>query len=246
MISQKAGDESSKIPIVRFSPAFVRLASCPSEHKKIDYFDMVMRGFMLEVRVSGGKTYYQRYTDERGRERHFRIGPADVLTLRQARRKAVQINAQAILGPQTDRKERRSIPTMRTFIEERYLPFVQTYKRSWRTDETVLRVHVVPHIGHLFLDEIAAERLIDIVATMRTDGYAPGTIARVVVILRYLFNLARKWKVLKGHDNPAAGMPVPPDVQRSRFLDKGEIGRIVEASRETKTKSPRRQSCFCC
>ena len=186
---------------------------------------------MLEVRASGGKTYYQRYTDERGRERHFKIGPADVLTLRQARRKAVQINAQAILGshPQTDRKERRSIPTMRTFIEERYLPFVQTYKRSWRTDETVLRVHVVPHIGHLFLDEIAAERLIDIVATMRTDGYAPGTIARVVVILRYLFNLARKWKVLKGHDNPAAGMPVPPDVQRSRFLDKGEIGRLVEA-----------------
>ena len=132
------------MPIVRFSPAFVRLASCPSEHKKIDYFDTVMRGFMLEVRASGGKTYYQRYTDERGRERQFKIGPADVLTLRQARRKAVQIKAQAILGsdPQTDRKERRSIPTLRTFIEERYLPFVQTYKRSWRTDETVLRVHV--------------------------------------------------------------------------------------------------------
>ena len=166
---------------------------------------------MLEVRVSGGKTYYQRYTDDRGRERQFKIGPADVLTLRQARRKAVQIKAQAILGsdPQTDRKERRSIPTLRIFIEERYLPFVQTQKRSWRTDETVLRVHVVPHLGHLFLDEIAAERLIDMVATMRTDGYAPGTIARVVVILRYLFNLARKWKVLKGHDNPAAGIPMP-------------------------------------
>jgi hypothetical protein len=231
VISQKASDESSTMPIVRFSPAFVRLATCPSEHNKIDYFDMMMRGFMLEVRVSGGKTYYQRYTDERGRERQFKIGPADVLTLRQARRKAVQIKAQAILGsdPQTDRKERRSIPTMRTFIEERYLPFVQTYKRSWRTDETVLRVHVVPHIGHLFLDEIAAERLIDIVATTRTYGYAPGTIARVVVILRYLFNLARKWKVLRGHENPAAGIPVPPDVQRNRFLDKSEIGRLVEA-----------------
>ena len=40
--------------------------SCSSEHKKINYFDATMRGFTLEVRASGGKTYYQRYTDDRG------------------------------------------------------------------------------------------------------------------------------------------------------------------------------------
>src|SRR5664280_527729 len=118
------------MPMVRLSPAFVRNAICPADHKKIDYFDTTMRGFMLEVRTSGGKTYYQRYTDERGRERQYKVGPADVLTLRQAKRKAMQIKAQAILGndPQKDRQERRSIPTLRTFIQDRYLPFVQTYK----------------------------------------------------------------------------------------------------------------------
>ena len=70
---------------------------------------------MLEVRASGGKTYYQRYTDERARERQFKIGPADVLTLRQAKRKALQIKAEAILGgdPQEARQLRRSIPTLR-------------------------------------------------------------------------------------------------------------------------------------
>jgi len=31
---------------------------------------------MLEVRSSGRKTFYQRYTDERGRERRFKIGAA--------------------------------------------------------------------------------------------------------------------------------------------------------------------------
>jgi integrase len=54
-------------------------------------------------------------------------------------------------------------------------------------------------------------------------------VGRVVVILRYLFNLASKWKVLKGNENPTAGIPVPPDVQRNRFLDRGEIGRLVAA-----------------
>ena len=217
------------MPMVRLSPVFVRNASCPADQKKIDYFDTTMRGFMLEVRASGGKTYYQRYTDERGRERQFKIGPADVLTLRQARRKAIQIKAQAILGndPQKERQERRSIPTLRTFVEERYIPFVQTYKRSWQTDETVLRVHVLRPLGPLFLDEITTEHIINIVATMRSNNYAPGTIGRVIVILRFLFNLARKWNVLRGNDNPAAGIPVPPDVERNRFLTQEETSRLV-------------------
>ena len=218
------------MPTIRLSPGFVRRVSCPSELKKIDYFDTTMRGFMLEVRASGGKTYYQRYTDERGRERQFKIGAADVLTLRQARRKALQIKAQAILGgdPQRQRQERRSIPTLRVFIEDRYLPFVQTYKRSWQTDEIVLRVHVLPRLGRLFLDEITTERIFEIVAAMRGDEYAPGTVGRVIVILRYLFNLARKWNVLGASENPAAGIPVPPDVQRNRFLDTLEIKKLVE------------------
>ena len=219
------------MPTIRLSPGFVRRVGCPSEIKKIDYFDTTMRGFMLEVRASGGKTYYQRYTDERGRERQFKIGAADVLTLRQARRKALQIKAQAILGsdPQRERQERRSIPTLSAFVEQRYLPFVRTYKRSWQTDEIVLRVHVLPGLGHLFLDEITTERITELVAAMRSDEYAPGTVGRVIVILRYLFNLVRKWNVLRGFENPASGIPVPPDVQRNRFLDKDETKRLVEA-----------------
>ena len=88
---------------------------------------------------------------------------------------------------------------------------------------------MLPRLGRLFLDEVTTASITEMVASMRGNNYAPGTVARVVVILRFLFNLARKWKVLKGHDNPAAGIPVPPDVQRNRFLDKGEIGRLVEA-----------------
>jgi integrase len=218
------------MPMVRLSPAFVRNAICPADYKKIDYFDTTMRGFMLEVRASGGKTYYQRYTDERGRERQFKIGPADVLTLRQARRKAKQINAEAVLGgdPQSKREERRSIPTLGAFVDEQYLPYGQTYKRSWKTDETVLRVHVLPKLGRLHLDEVTTEAITQVVVAMRHQNYAPGTVGRVIVILRFLFNLARKWKVLKGHENPASGLPVPPDVQRNRFLDKTEIARLVE------------------
>ncbi|HWK96092.1 MAG TPA: site-specific integrase [Pseudolabrys sp.] len=219
------------MPSIALSASFVRQAECPPERKKTDYFDIGQRGFLLEVRQSGGKTYYQRYTDERGRERQYKIGPADVVSLDQARRKARQIVAEALLGvdPQQRRREMRAIPLLRDFVAERYLPYVQTYKSSWQTDETVLRIHVLPRLGALALDEVKTDAISTLINGMRVDGYAPGTMNRVIVILRYIYNLARKWKVPGGENNPAAGLSAGPDVQRNRFLTEVEAESLVRA-----------------
>lgn len=184
---------------------------------------------MLEVRASGGKTFYQRYTDERGRERQFRIGPSNVISLQQARRKAKQIVAEALLGPDPAlrRRELRSIPSLKAFVVERYIPYIQTYKSSWQTDETVLRIHVLPRLGSLALDEIKVDAVADIVNSMRKNGYAAGTINRAVVILRYIYNLASKWKVPGSGDNPASGLTAGPEVQRNRFLTETEAKALI-------------------
>ena len=219
------------MPTVALSARFVRRALCPDGRQKIDFFDACQRGFMLEVRCSGGKTYYQRYTDEHGRERQYKLGPADVLTLDQARRKARQVVAEALLGadPQERRRELRAVPQLNRFVYERYLPHVRTYKSSWRTDETVLRIHILPTLGKLALDEIKSDAISNLVNRMREDGYASGTINRVIVILRYLYNLARKWKVAGVADNPAAGLSAGPDVQRNRFLSEEEAEALVRS-----------------
>ena len=130
--------------------------------------------------VLGGKTYYQRYSDERGRERQYKLGPADVLTLDQARRKARQVLAEALLGPdpQQRRRDMRAVPQLSSFAHECYLPYVRTYKSSWQTDETVLRVHILPTLGRLALDEIKTDAISDLINRMRTDSYACGTINR--------------------------------------------------------------------
>jgi integrase len=216
---------------VALTAGFVRTARCGPGCRKIDYFDLAQRGFLLEVRASGGKTYYQRYTDEHGRERQYKIGPADVVTLEQARRKGRQICAEALLGadPQQRRRELRAVPQFSRFVYERYLPFVQTYKTTWQTDETILRIHILPKLGSFALDEIKAEAISDLINRMRADGYASGTMNRVIVILRYVFNLARKWKVPGVTENPASGLSAGPDVQRNRFLTEEEAERLVRS-----------------
>ena len=98
------------MPRVVLTSSLVRCGVCPPGTRRVDYFDTTFPGFFLEVRASGGKTFYQRYRDERGRERQFKIGSARVLTVSQARRKAKAILARAILGadPQQERKELRT------------------------------------------------------------------------------------------------------------------------------------------
>jgi integrase len=217
------------MPRVRLSSTFVKSAVCPPELRKIDFFDIDQRGFMLEVRCSGGKTYYQRYTDARGRERQFKIGPADVLGLAAARRQARTILAQALVGtdPQARKAELRTIPTLAELVRDRYLPHVKGYKRSWRTDETVLRIHILPEFGGQYVDQIRGEPIAALVQRMRDAGYATGTTNRVVIVLRHIYNLARKWKVPGVTDNPTAGIPLAPDVNRERFLTVEEAQRLI-------------------
>jgi integrase len=219
------------MPKVVLTSSLIRRSVCPPGTRRVDYFDSTSPGFFLEVRASGGKTFYQRYRDQRGRERQFKIGPAGVLTVSQARRKARSILASAILGsdPQQERKELRTIPTLNEFVRESYLPFVTNAKRSWRTDETVLRIHILPKLGNLGLDQISDEDVADLLRRLRDAGYASGTTNRALVLIRYIFNLGRKWGVPGCGKNPTTGLKTVPDVCRERFLSNQEAQRLLTA-----------------
>lgn len=227
------------MPRVQLSREIAATSVCPPGRAKIDFFDLSQRGFMLEVRASGGKTFYQRYTDNRGRERQYKLGPADVLTLDQARRKARLVLAQALVGedPQQQRRELRAIPTLKEFVRDRYLPHVKSYKRSWSTDETVLRLHILPQLGPEPVDQLKNEQIAELLEAMRRKGYASGTTNRVLILLRYIYNLGRKWRVAGMAQNPTLGLSTAPDVQRDRFLDAEETQRLIASIEEDENQT---------
>jgi len=219
------------MPKALLSQSFVRRASCQEGVRKVDFFDRRLPGFMLEVRTSGGKTFYQRYRDQRGREHQFKIGPANVLTVAEARQKARAVLAESFIGkdPQAERQELRAIPTLSEFAYGPYLTFARDAKRSWKTDETVLRVHILPCLGRTPLDQISSQAIAGLMKSMSEKGYAPGTVNRVLVLLRYMFNLARKWDIARLSDNPATGLKTLPETHRERFLSDEEARRLQDA-----------------
>lgn len=219
------------MPVLKLSPGLVRSARCQTG-RKLDLFDSQRRGLLLEVRSTGGKTYFARYTNERGRERHIKIGPADIITLAQARRKATRILAKVILGEdlQQKRHELRQAPRFDEFVETTFVPFLRASKRSWQTDETMLRCHIAPRLGSLFLDEIEARHVGLVLEAMKAAGYATGTLNRALIVIRHALRLARKWGKLPAEaSNPTAAFRCAPDVQRQTFLSTDEIGRLQEA-----------------
>ena len=219
------------MPMTDLTAKLAREANCPAGCEKIDLFDTEQRGFLLEVRKSGRKTWYQRYQDARGRQRQFKIGPVGVLSIDQARRKGRAVLAEALLGPdpQAHRLEMRATPTLAELVRERYLPHAKSTKRSWKTDEIMLRVHILPALGQLTIDRIGSDDIVAVVSKMRANGKAPGTCNRVIVLLRYIYNLAKKWNVPSASANPTQGMALAPDVQRQRFLTPEEAQRLLAA-----------------
>lgn len=220
------------MPHAALSSAFIRSATCPAGKKKVDYYDTAITGFILEVRESGGKTYHLRYRDPHGKQRQHKIGDSKSLTFDKARQAAQVLRSRVVLGdsPAEERKIKRAIPTVAEFAEERYMPFVKGYKKSWDSDDSYLRNHVLPRFGSHHLDQVSQLEVVEFHHAMRAKGYALATCNRMLVLMRYMFNLAKKWKVPGADFNPTIGVPMyEANNARERYLTAEETQRLKAA-----------------
>lgn len=192
----------------------------------------------MEALQSGVKTYYQRYTDLHGKQRQFRIGRVGVVPFEEARKRAIQVKADISLGrdPRHELKLVRDVPTLREFALNSYLPFVEQKKRSWKTDEVLIRRHLLPALGAVYLDDITTTLVVRMMASMRAAGFAPGTCNRPVIILRYMLNLARKWGIPRMERNPAKDVELYEEQGRERFLSQDETEALMQSIREDENR----------
>jgi integrase len=217
---------------ISLTQAFVNTAVCPNDQTKQEITDKACKGLVLEVRQSGGKTYYLRYTNHRGKQRQYRIGNAIVLTLSQARSKSKLALNQAALGqdPCEEKEQTKQVPTFADFIADQYMPYVKSYKRSWDTDVSLLKNHLLPRFGKKYLDEITRQDIVNMHTDRKASGAAAGSANRLLIMMRYIFNLALKWEVPGIKVNPCKGIPLMEENNKmERYLSVEEAQRLYEA-----------------
>lgn len=196
--------------------------------------DAQCKGLQLERLSLGRGRWRLRYVNPtRGRRQCLTLGDAPAITLAQARELANQNKAQLAMGsdPKAQRKEAAETPTFAHFISDRYLPFVQGYKKSANSDVSYLNNQILPVLGKKYLDEITKKDIIDFHHGLKAKGYKPGTCNRSLILLRYAFNLAIRWEIPGIKVNPTKDIPLFDDHEgkRDRFLTHEETQRLFES-----------------
>ena len=118
---------------------------------------------------------------------------------------------------------RATIPTLKEFSDE-YLDYVKNVKkkRSWEKDRVILR-HMNIYFKNKNLTDINPKDIDKYKEYMLDNGYKPASVNRELSCLKYLFNLAKRWKKFFGN-NPVAEV---------EFLEEGEgITRILTLEEE--------------
>ena len=221
---------------IQLTSQFVKNAACTQGKNKVDFFDIDCKGLLLEVRASGGKTWYMRYLGERGKTHQFKLADEHDVSLPQARKLADKLRNQIALGfdPAAKKAVLRAVPTFADFMAERYMPFVKGYKRSWISDDSYLRNHLLPAFGKKYLDEITKHDVVAFHHGMRAKGYALGTCNRCLILLRYAMNLAVRWEIPGIKANPTKEVALFEDHSgKERYLTEGEAQKLYESVRQS-------------
>ena len=212
------------MPVLNLTQPLLKSLSCPAGKRKIDFFDALCKGLLLEIRESGGCTYYLRFSDSRGNIRQMKIGNTNDLSLTQARLMVDQSRNALVMGndPFELKSSLKQAPTINQFIHERYIPFVAGYKRSWKFDQGLLKNHIESRWGKRYLDQVTKADIVTLMADHRKT-HAPGSCNRLLILVRYLFNLAIKWETPGITKNPTAGFPLlKEDNKHERYLSTQE------------------------
>lgn len=223
--------------VVQLSSQFAKDAACEQGKGKTDYYDSAIRGFVLEARASGGKTYHLRYRDGHGKQRQYKIGDANSISFEKARVAAQKLRSQVVLGenPMEDRNVLRNIPALGDFVQDVYLPHVRQHRRNYDSSISFLNHHILPIFGAKHLDEVTSQMVSDAHVAMRAKGYSDAMANKVPIVIKVMYNLARKRNIPGSTVNPAEGVRLfVLNNARERYLTEEETKRLHDALEHSK------------
>jgi len=127
--------------------------------------------------------------------------------------------------------------TLNQFHLDHYLPYIKVAKRSWATDVSVLKNHILPMLGGYAMLDLKPFVIHEMVQALVKKGLSPSTCNRALIILRFMFNCALRWEVLPKIENPCKNIKeLPLNNKKERFLTGGEVTQLKTQLLKSKNK----------
>jgi len=189
-------------------------------------WDSELKGFGVRMKPSGAASFFIQYRMG-PRTRRYAFGRVGVVAPEKARQKAQKLLAYVQDGgdPSAQRKAAREAETVAD-LAERYLDeHAEKRKRprSIASDKTLLRLHVLPHLGALMVAEVSRADVHKLHHYMRAT---PGAANRTLALLSKMLNLAERWGMRPDGSNPCRHVEKYPERKMERFLSGEELARL--------------------
>ncbi|WP_298068760.1 site-specific integrase [uncultured Mailhella sp.] len=130
---------------------------------------------------------------------------------------------------------RSTAPLFNDFVKERYLPFAQKTKRSWKVDRGNLQRHILPYLGEYRLSDITAETLQNWIDALIQSGLAHSTCIRQYWLIKYVMSCAARWGYLPGDMALKTPMTLDMPAKSGRspvLLSSSELARLLDILRK--------------
>lgn len=206
------------------------------EAKPYEIRDDRLKGFLVRVQPSGHRSFVVEY----GRGKRFTIGDASVLTIGQARTKALEVLGQVATGVDPQQEKRRAkAETLGDFLTSFYEPWAKVHHTAL---DSVKRLRAT-------YADLLSKSLSDITLTLleknrqkrRAAGISDATLNRESAALKAALNRAVDWGLID--ENPIkAAKPIKLDSNGVvRYLSPDEEVRMLAAlaRREEEIRSAR-------
>lgn len=180
---------------VRLTELQIRRSTPPAAGNVIRY-DTEVPGFGLRITAAGARAFVLNYRCD-GRERRLTIGTWPAWSATAGRERAKELRRQIDQGidPLAARSARRGALTVASLAKDYVKRYAEVMKKSWREDDRILRVNVLPGLGAAKAEEVHRRdivRLLDPIAER-----APIMANRTLALLRRLFNWAAERGLLE-------------------------------------------------
>ena len=220
------------------SQVFVKRVECEQGKSKQEFYDNEIKGFFLEVRANKSKTYFLKAIVDKKRVTK-KIGDANVMDIKSARvkalklKRAVEEGKDIVIGRSS--KNKSSILTLEAFYEEYYIPYIKMHIKSYETNISVFKNHILPAFGLKNMVEIKKSEIITLHSNMvQKKKLAPATANKVLIFISHAFNVAMQLEIKGIEVNPASKIkPYLLNNAREKYLTKEEAARLIEVINQT-------------
>lgn len=193
-----------------------------------EYHDIKTPGLLLRVTIAGTKTFsFRRKLN--GRAVRVTLDKFPSMTVEQARKKAIEINADISKGnnPTDLKKSKRNEMTFGELAGLYIERYAKQHKKTWQEDQRMYNQHL-SRWSNRKLSEIQ-KRDIQLLHS-KIGQKTPYAANRVLALLQTMFNHAADWGYNK--PNPAKGIKKFQEKSRERFLEADELPRFFKALSE--------------